>query len=78
MLLTQGYITDDTVAMSVFLSRRLNKPLLVKGPAGVGKTEIAKVMANALETDRIRNANSYALYRCICTGSQCRKFKAFR
>ncbi len=54
MLLSQGYITDDTVAMSVFLSLQLNKPLLVEGPAGVGKTEIAKVMANALETDLIR------------------------
>lgn len=54
MLLDQGYITDDSVAMSVFLSLRLNKPLLIEGPAGVGKTEIAKVMARALETDLIR------------------------
>lgn len=54
MLLSQGYITDDAVAMSVFLSLQLNKPLLVEGPAGVGKTEIAKVMAKALETDLIR------------------------
>ncbi len=54
MLLSQGYIADDAVAMSVFLSLQLNKPLLVEGPAGVGKTEIAKVMANALETDLIR------------------------
>ena len=54
MLSSQGYITDDTVAMSVFLSLQLNKPLLVEGPAGVGKTEIAKVMANALQTDLIR------------------------
>jgi len=54
MLLSQGYITDDGVAMSVFLSLQLNKPLLVEGPAGVGKTEIAKVMANALMTDLIR------------------------
>lgn len=54
MLFSQGYITDDAVAMSVFLSLRLNKPLLVEGPAGVGKTEIAKVMANALQTDLIR------------------------
>ena len=54
MLLSQGYITDDAVAMSLFLSLQLNKPLLVEGPAGVGKTEIAKVMANALETDLIR------------------------
>ena len=54
MLREQGYITDDTVAMSVFLSLQLNKPLLVEGPAGVGKTEIAKVMARALDTDLIR------------------------
>lgn len=54
MLLSQGYITDDAVAMSLFLSLQLDKPLLVEGPAGVGKTEIAKVMANALQTDLIR------------------------
>jgi len=54
MLHEQGYITDDSVAMSVFLSLKLNKPLLVEGPAGVGKTEIAKVMAKALQTDLIR------------------------
>jgi len=54
MLHEQGYITDDTVAMSVFLSLQLNKPLLIEGPAGVGKTEIAKVMANAMQTDLIR------------------------
>lgn len=54
MLLLQGYITDDAVAISLFLSLQLNKPLLVEGPAGVGKTEIAKVMANALKTDLIR------------------------
>ncbi|HKC35565.1 MAG TPA: MoxR family ATPase [Chitinophagaceae bacterium] len=54
MLYEQGYITDDSVAMSVFLSLQLNKPLLIEGPAGVGKTEIAKVIANALQTDLIR------------------------
>lgn len=54
MLAEQGYITNDSVAMSVFLSLQLNKPLLIEGPAGVGKTEIAKVMANALQTDLIR------------------------
>ncbi len=54
MLATQGYITDDRVAMSVYLSLQLEKPLLIEGPAGVGKTEIAKVMARALDTDLIR------------------------
>ncbi|QHT70387.1 MoxR family ATPase [Rhodocytophaga rosea] len=54
LLLEQGYITDASVSMSVFLSLQLNKPLLIEGPAGVGKTEIAKVMARVLETDLIR------------------------
>lgn len=54
LLLEQGYITDEAVSMSLYLSLQLNKPLLVEGPAGVGKTEIAKVMARALQTDLIR------------------------
>jgi MoxR-like ATPase len=54
MLSENGYITDEAVSMSLFLSLQLNKPLLVEGPAGVGKTEIAKVMAKALHTDLIR------------------------
>jgi MoxR-like ATPase len=54
MLHEQGYITDKGTAMSVFLSLQLQKPLLIEGPAGVGKTEIAKVMSNALQTDLIR------------------------
>lgn len=40
--------------MSVFLSMQLGKPLLIEGPAGVGKTEIAKVMSQALDTELIR------------------------
>lgn len=54
MLRKQAYITDDSVEMSVYLSMQLEKPLLVEGPAGVGKTEIAKVLAGALDTDLIR------------------------
>ncbi len=54
LLETEGYITDSSIVMSVFLSMQLKKPLLIEGPAGVGKTEIAKVMASALETDLIR------------------------
>ncbi len=54
MLYENSYITDDAVSMSVFLSLKLNKPLLIEGPAGVGKTEIAKVMATAMQTDLIR------------------------
>ena len=54
MLNEQGYITEDAIVMSIFLAMQLNKPLLIEGPAGVGKTEIAKVMASALNTDLIR------------------------
>lgn len=54
MLETQGYIADRSIAMSIFLAMQLGKPLLVEGPAGVGKTEIAKVMAKALDTNLIR------------------------
>ncbi|CCH02893.1 ATPase [Fibrella aestuarina BUZ 2] len=54
LLENQGYQTDPQIVMSVFLALRLNKPLLIEGPAGVGKTEIAKVMARALNTDLIR------------------------
>lgn len=54
MLQGQGYIDDGAIAMSVFLAMKLEKPLLVEGPAGVGKTEIAKVMAKAMKTDLIR------------------------
>ena len=54
LLLRQGYIGDNAIAMSIYLAMQLNKPLLVEGPAGVGKTEIAKVMAKALHTDLIR------------------------
>jgi len=54
MLQEQGYISENAIAMSIFLAKQLEKPLLIEGPAGVGKTEIAKVMAAALETDLIR------------------------
>src|SRR5215203_6770416 len=43
----QGYIADTRLATTVFLTTRLQKPLLIEGPAGVGKTELAKALAAA-------------------------------
>jgi MoxR-like ATPase len=48
------YVTDAPVATSVHLALTLRKPLLIEGHAGVGKTEVAKVMARMLETNLIR------------------------
>jgi len=51
---TAEYVTDAPVATSVHLAMCLRKPLLIEGPAGVGKTEVAKVMARMLGTNLIR------------------------
>jgi MoxR-like ATPase len=48
------YVTDAPVATSVHLAMSLRKPLLIEGHAGVGKTEVAKVMARMLGTNLIR------------------------
>ena len=48
------YIYDDTLATVLFVALQLGRPLLIEGAAGVGKTEIAKVMASALDRDLIR------------------------
>lgn len=50
----RGYLTDEDFATSVELMLALEKPLLVEGPAGVGKTESAKVLAEVLDTKLIR------------------------
>ena len=49
-----GYICDKRIATVVFLAQQLNKPVLVEGPAGVGKTELAKVVSTSLKRELIR------------------------
>lgn len=50
----QNYICDKQIATVVFLAQQLDKPVLVEGPAGVGKTELAKVISQALGREMIR------------------------
>lgn len=50
----ERYIADRGLATSLYLALRLDRPLFVEGEAGVGKTELAKVLAAALGTDLIR------------------------
>jgi len=54
LLEQQIYVTDAALATAVYLALTLGKPLLVEGPAGVGKTEIAKSLASGLGTKLIR------------------------
>ncbi len=53
-LATTGYLADKATATSVFLADRLAKPLLVEGPAGVGKTELARAVAAATGSGLVR------------------------
>jgi MoxR-like ATPase len=54
LLEQQLYISDAAIATALYLSMALGKPLLVEGPAGVGKTEIAKALASAIGAKLIR------------------------
>ena len=49
-----NYIYDDTLATTLFVALKLGRPLLIEGAAGVGKTEVAKVMASALDRELVR------------------------
>ncbi|CAA9555360.1 MAG: Carbon monoxide oxidation accessory protein CoxD [uncultured Thermomicrobiales bacterium] len=50
----RAYVADRALATALFLALRLGKPLLLEGEAGVGKTEVAKTLADLLSTDLIR------------------------
>jgi MoxR-like ATPase len=50
----QLYVADRSLAISIYLALKLKRPLFLEGEAGVGKTEVAKVLASALDTELIR------------------------
>jgi MoxR-like ATPase len=50
----EAYVTDRATATATYLAMTLRKPLLIEGHPGVGKTEVAKVLAHALDTELIR------------------------
>ena len=54
LLAQELYVADRGLATSIYLALRLRRPLLLEGEAGVGKTEIAKVLATGLDTELIR------------------------
>ena len=51
---SQGYICNNQIATAIFLSQKLNKPILVEGPPGVGKTELAKATSGWMKKSLIR------------------------
>ena len=54
LLSEQKYIADESLAVTLYTALKLRRPLLIEGAAGVGKTEIAKVLSRALERPLVR------------------------
>lgn len=50
----EKYIADDTLLVTLLIAMKLNRPLLIEGAAGVGKTEVAKVAARVFERELVR------------------------
>ncbi len=54
LLRTGGYIADEAIATAVFLALRMEKPILIEGPPGVGKTGLAKTLSQVMDFPMVR------------------------
>ena len=67
----EHYIYDDTLSTVLYVALQLGRPLLIEGAAGVGKTEVAKVMAAALDRELVR-------LQCYYEKKEQHQFKDYR